>query len=117
LLSYLEQYRPKVVLLEGGRAEEDHVFLSEWYRSLTCNSITLLFDRLKKRAGISDKPVSPSVLRDTYAVRYLQGGGQPEALLKQLGLSHLASITQYQRYSKQLDERQKRKEPSVDHRS
>ena len=99
-----------------GRAQEDHLFLSEWGRPLTSNSITLLFDRIKKRAGISDKPVSPSVLRDTYAVRYLQAGGQPEALLERLGLHHPASITQHQRYCKQLGEEQKRKEPPADHR-
>ena len=93
------------------------MFLSEWYRPLMSNSITLLFGRLKKRAGISDKPVSPSVLRDTYAVRYLQVGGQAEALLKQLGLYHPASITQYQRYCKQLREERKSNEPPVDHRS
>jgi site-specific recombinase XerD len=117
LLSYLEQYRPKEVLIEGGGAEEDHLFLSEWYRPLTSNSITLLFDRLKKRAGISDKPVSPLVLRDTCAVRYLQAGGQPEALLERLGLHHLSSITQYQRLSKQLCEDQKHKVPPADHLS
>ena len=116
LLSYVERYRPKEMLVEGGRAQEDHLFLSEWSRPLTSKSITLLFDRIKKRAGISDKPVSPSVLRDTYAVRYLQAGGQPEALLERLGLHHPASITQHQRYCKQLGEEQKRKEPPADHR-
>jgi site-specific recombinase XerD len=110
LLSFLERYRPKEVLVEEGRAQEDHLFLSEWYRPLKANSITLLFDRLKKRAGISDKPVSPTVLRDTSAVRYLQAGGQPEALLERLGLHRPDSITHYQRYSKQLREEQKCKE-------
>jgi integrase/recombinase XerD len=117
LLSYLERYRPKEVLVKGGHAQEDHLFLSEWYRPLTSNSITLLFDRLRKRAGISDKPVSPSVLRDTYAVRYLQAGGQPEALLERLGLHHPASITQYQHLCKQLREDQKHRKPPADHRS
>ncbi len=65
LLSYLERDRPKEGCRQGGDVEDDHLFLSEWYRPLTSNSLTLLFDRLWKRAGISDKPVSPSVLRDT----------------------------------------------------
>lgn len=66
------------------------------------------------RGGMSEKPVSSSVLRDTYAVRYLQAGGQPEALLEQLGLYHLSSIISYQRLSKQLCEDQMRKEPPTD---
>ena len=62
LLSFLERCRPKAGCRQGGDVEDDHLFLSEWYRPLTNNSLTLLFDRLWKRAGISDKPVSPSVL-------------------------------------------------------
>jgi site-specific recombinase XerD len=53
---------------------------------------SLQFDRIRKRAGISDKPVSPSVLRDTFAVRYLQAGGTLEALRDLLGLRDLEVV-------------------------
>jgi site-specific recombinase XerD len=89
---------------QGVRVEEVPLFLSEWYQPLTINGITLLFDRLKKRAGISEKPVSPSVLRDTCAVRYLQAGGKLEALRDQLGLADLTALKRYERLSRQLSQ-------------
>jgi site-specific recombinase XerD len=96
LLSYLEQYRLKAVRGEHEGIEEDHLFLSEWYRPLTSNGITLLFDRLKKRAGMSEQPVSPSVLRDTFAVRFLQAAGESEALRAILGLRGKEALTRYE---------------------
>jgi site-specific recombinase XerD len=99
LLSYLEQHRPKGVHGEHEGIEKDHLFLSEWYRPLTINGTTLLFDRLKKRAGMSEKSVSPSVLRDTCAVRFLQAGGEPEALQALLGLRGNAALKRYEQLS------------------
>jgi site-specific recombinase XerD len=112
LLSYLEQYRPKGGCSQGKRVEEDHLFLSEWYEPLTINAITLLFDRLRKRAGIIEKPVSPSVLRDTFAVRFLQAGGTLEALRDLLGLRDLAALKRYARLSTYKSEHDQPKEPS-----
>jgi len=81
LRSYLEHARPKGIgVKDRGEVEENHLFLSEWYQPLSSNRITLLFHHLKKRAGISGKPLSPSGLRDTCAVRYLQAGGTRQAL-------------------------------------
>jgi Site-specific recombinase XerD len=90
LLSYLEQYRSKEQDSAGEstreRPEEGYLFLSERYQPLTSNAITLLFGRLKTRAGITEKRVCPSALRDTFAVRYLQSGGKLETLCEILGL-------------------------------
>jgi site-specific recombinase XerD len=110
VLSYLERDRPKEGCRQGGDVEEDHLFLSEWYRPLTSNSLTLLFDRLWKRAGISDKPVSPSVLRDTFAVRFLQAGGELDGLGSVLGLRDKAALKRYAQVSAQ-------KEPAEEHPS
>jgi integrase/recombinase XerD len=110
LLSYLERYRPKEVKDEG--VKEDHLFLSEWYRPLTDNALTLVFGRLKKRAGISEKPVSPSVLRDTFAVRYLQAGGELEALRDILGLTNVAVLKCYERLCTQKSEHEQQQEPT-----
>ncbi len=101
LLSYLERDRPKEGWRQSGDVEDDHLFLSEWYRPLTSNSLTLLFERLWKRAGISDKPVSPSVLRDTFAVRFLQTGGELDALGSVLGLRDKVALKRYARVSTQ----------------
>ena len=50
------------------------LFLSEECHPLTDNSITLLFGRLRKRAGITRKGVGPALLRDTFAMGRLQAG-------------------------------------------
>src|SRR5258707_1300672 len=50
-----------------------------------------------------------SMLRDTYAVRYLQAGGDSRALQDLLGLEDVASVKRYQHLSDQLREGQKRR--------
>jgi site-specific recombinase XerD len=112
LFSYLEWYRPK-----GGYVEEDHLFLSEWCQPLTINGIAQVLDRLKQRAGISEKPVSPSVLRDTFAVRYVQAGGVLEGLCEVLGLADVAALRRYERLSAQKSEHETPEELVEDHSS
>ena len=67
------------------RDGEDHLFLTETRRPLTPNAITQLFARLNTRAGLTEKLVSPSMLRETVAMRYVQAGGNPFALQDLLG--------------------------------
>src|SRR5438067_10403114 len=53
---YLDRYRPdEDELAEWGSADEDHLFLSETRLPLTKNGVTLLFKRIRQRAGITDK--------------------------------------------------------------
>jgi site-specific recombinase XerD len=60
LLHYLDHHRPdEQELAAWGYPGEDHVLLSETRGPLTKNGMTLLFARLKKRAGITGKRVSP----------------------------------------------------------
>jgi site-specific recombinase XerD len=77
LLCYLNHFRlVEAKETAGGGA----LFLSERNQPLTPNAVTLLFPRLSSRAGTRGKGVSPSLLRDTFAVRYLQKGGHPKTL-------------------------------------
>lgn len=76
----------------------DRLLLTERGRPLTRNSLTLFFQRLNQRAGFTRTPTRPSMLRDTYAVRFLQAGGEPSALQKQLGVADRASSSPYQRF-------------------
>jgi site-specific recombinase XerD len=87
---YLDTYRLKAV---GGMAGEELLFLSDKHQPLTRNAITLLFRRLHQRAGIAEQHISPTMLRDTFAVRYLQAGGTPSQLRKVLGLDARTPIT------------------------
>jgi site-specific recombinase XerD len=71
LETYLDPYRMRV----GKRSADDLLFLSEQLQPLTPNAITQLFHRLSMRAGITGKPIRPSMLRDTFAIHFLQEGG------------------------------------------
>ncbi len=112
LLAYLNEYRLGVTAcFERAGANEDHLFLSEAGRPLTKSAIALLFGRLRKRARIMGKHISPSLLRETFAVRYLQTGGNPRVLQELLGHTDQATITRYQHQSAQLLAEHQRKEP------
>jgi len=114
VLSYLEWYHPAGSTKSEG-IEKDHLFLSQWSGPLTSNSITLLFDRLCKRVGISDKPVTPSVLRDTFAVCFLQAGGELDELASVLGLRDTAALKRYARVGTQESQNEAQKELAEEH--
>jgi site-specific recombinase XerD len=115
LLSYLEQSRPKEGFSAGEPAQQVPLFFSETYKPLTINALTLLFGRLRKRAGIIEEQINPSLLRDTFAVRYLQAGGEPEALRAILGLTGMESVKRYEQLSIQKIENGPRKELTEEH--
>jgi site-specific recombinase XerD len=81
---------------KGGRTGEDALFFSETRHPLTVNATSLIFTRLNTRAGITGKHISPSMLRDTFAVRFLQAGVDPGVLQKLLGLEDPVSVKRYQ---------------------
>jgi site-specific recombinase XerD len=99
---YLDAYRLKAV---GGITGSEPLFLSERHQPLVPNTITLLLARLHRRAGLTEQQISPTMLRDTFAVRYLQAGGSPNQLRKVLGLDPKTPITRYQKLSEQGQER------------
>ena len=83
---------------------QDRLLLTERRHSLTRNSLTLLFKRLSQRAGFTRTPICPSMLRDTYAISFMQAGGGPAALQEQLGVAALASVKRYQHCCEQHKE-------------
>jgi site-specific recombinase XerD len=103
VLWYLKQFRPeeKVHLAER-KASEDSLFLSESGLPLTKNSIVLLFGRLRRRAGISGTPISPQILRHSFALRYLQAGGDPCDLRELLGYVGMDQVKLYLHWNDQL---------------
>jgi site-specific recombinase XerD len=80
---------------------QDRLLLTERRRPLTKGSLTGLFQRLSRRAGVIRTPICPSLLRDTYAIRFLQAGGTLAALQKQLGVADLVSLKRYQHFCEQ----------------
>lgn len=93
LYYYLDKYRPDdEELAEWGSAGEDHVFLSETRQPLTKNGVELLFKRLKERAGITGKRISPHILRHTFAMNYLLKSNDPFSLQELLGHEDLHTV-------------------------
>src|SRR5437660_277688 len=102
--TYLDQARLTPAWEPAVPEAQDRLLLTERRHPLTKNSLTLLFKRLSQRAGFTKTPVCPSMLRDTYAIRFLQAGGGLAALREQLGVAGLASAKRYQRLCEQRKE-------------
>ncbi len=116
LLHYLDRYRPDEQELEAwGSLGEDHLFLAETRKPLTKNAVTLLFARLKKRAGISGKRISPHIFRHTFAIRYLKLGRDPFSLQELLGHEDMATVKLYMHMCDEDIQEQKRKYSPGDH--
>jgi site-specific recombinase XerD len=104
--AYLEQARLTPAWEPVVPEARDRLLLTERRRPLTKNSITLLFLRLSQRAGFAREPICPSMLRDTYAIRFLRTGGELAALQEQLGVADLASVRRYQHFCEQRRQEQ-----------
>jgi integrase/recombinase XerD len=116
LLYYLDRHRPdEEELAEWGSAGEDHLFLAETRRPLTVNGVTLLFARIRKRAGITDKRISPHIFRHSFAIRYLVLGNDPFSLQELLGHEDMTTVKNYMHMNDETIQSQKRKYSPGDH--
>jgi len=108
LRSYLKQMEPTTKRgLSRRHAGGDPLFGSKGRQPLTRNGVTMVFARFRKRAGISNTTMSPQVLRHSFALRYLQAGGNPRGLQELLGYEGMAPVRQYLRWQDQLFHNQK----------
>ena len=116
LLYYLDQYRPdEAELAEWGSSGEDHLFLSETRQPMTTNGMEMLFKRLRERAGITGKRISPHILRHTFAMNYLLKSNDPFSLQELLGHEDLTTVLNYIHMNDTIVQEQKRKFSPGDH--
>jgi integrase/recombinase XerD len=116
LAYYLDKHRPgEEELAEWGSAGENHLFLSETRQALTKNGMEMLFKRLKKRAGIQGKRVSPHIFRHTFAMNYLIKSNDPFSLQELLGHEDLTTVLNYIHMNDTVLQEQKRKYSPGDH--
>ncbi len=116
LLHYLDRHRPdEKELAEWDSAGEDHLFLSETRTPLTKNGVEMLFKRVRERAGITYKRISPHILRHTFAIRYLVLGNDPFSLQELLGHEDMATVKLYMHMNDTTIQAQKRKYSPGDH--
>jgi site-specific recombinase XerD len=99
---YLDQHRLSGGSLDGEQrgVSDKPLFLLETGNGLTENGIMLLFGRLRRRAGLTREEIGPTLVRDSFAVRYLQAGGDLFTLRDRLGQMESAAVTRYLRKSK-----------------
>ena len=103
LRAYLKQMEPTTKSgLARRRSGGDPLFGSKEKQPLTRNGVTMVFARFRTRAGLSDTPMSPQVLRHSFALRYLQAGGNPRGLQTLMGYGGMAPIRQYLHWHDQL---------------
>jgi site-specific recombinase XerD len=113
---YLDKHRPdEKELAEWGSAGEDHLFLSETRQPLTKNGMEMLFKRLKARAGIVGKRISPHIFRHTFAMNYLIKSNDPFSLQELLGHEDLTTVLNYIHMNDTILQEQKRKYSPGDH--
>jgi site-specific recombinase XerD len=113
---YLDKHRPgEEELAEWGSTGEDHLFLSETRQPLTKNGMEMLFKRLKARAGIAGKRISPHILRHTFAMNYLIKSNDPFSLQELLGHEDLTTVLNYIHMNDTILQEQKRKYSPGDH--
>ncbi|GAC1646566.1 MAG: hypothetical protein NVS4B9_38480 [Ktedonobacteraceae bacterium] len=111
LRSYLRKTDPTTKSgLVSRKAGGDPLFGSKGKQPLTKNGVTMVFARFRKRAGISDTAISPQILRHSFALRYLQAGGNPQGLQELVGYEGMAPVRQYLRWHNQLFHDQMQKE-------
>ena len=107
LRAYLDGYRLRGNNGKLGDVGQEPLFLSEAGHPLTKSCVTLLFSRLRQRAGITRQGITASLLRESFALRYLQAGGTLSVLQEILGVKEKAAMTRYQHFLDQLCEDQK----------
>jgi integrase/recombinase XerD len=116
LLHYLDRHRPnQEELAKWGNAAEDHLFLSETRLPLSRNGVTLLFKRIKERADITNKRISPHIFRHSFAIRYLVLGNDPFSLQELLGHEDMTTVKNYMHMNDETIQSQKRKYSPGDH--
>jgi integrase/recombinase XerD len=75
----------------------------------------MLFKRLKQRAGLAGKRISPHILRHTFAMNYLVKSNDPFSLQELLGHEDLATVQNYMHMNDETIQAQKRKYSPGDH--
>jgi site-specific recombinase XerD len=90
---------------ESHEENERHVFLNRYGKPLTDSGIAQTIADIGKRAGLSGVRVSPHTFRHTYAVMYLDNGGDVYKLSRTLGHSEIGTTEEYLKNFKSRDAR------------
>lgn len=97
LHEYITKHRPYLAALGSGMGSKktDPVFISYKGEALTGRAVGRLFETLRKRAGIDDKPVRSHQGRRFMATTQLAAGRSPLDVQRQMGHSTLTMTNRY----------------------
>ncbi len=109
---YVEQHRVsgRQGWMEQAGRSDTPLFLSKTGHALTENGVVSVFGRLKRRARLTREEIGPTLVRDSFAVRYLQAGGDVFTLRDLLGHQESAIVKHFLRMS---NERTKNEKPKA----
>ena len=72
-----------------------HLFLTEQGKALTSRAIQLVFKRLGKKIHLDGVRLSPHTLRHSFALAYIENGGDPFSLQRILGHTNQETTSKY----------------------
>ncbi len=87
--------------MEQGGVGEKPLFLSETGHELTENGVVSVFGCLRERAGFTREDIGPTLVRDSFALRYLQAGGDVFTLRDRLRHQESAVVKHFLQRSEQ----------------
>ena len=96
LNTYIQYWRG-----EPTHQDDEHVFLGAFGNPMQPSTVQVMFDRLKKISGITDKRVSAHTCRHWFAVNCIKNGMPSTALQALLGHEQLEMINTYVRLAEQ----------------
>lgn len=85
--------------------EQGYVFINRFGKELTVNCLEQIVRRLGERAQIEGVRCSPHTFRHTFAVRYLEAGGDVYKLSRLMGHTELRMTENYLKAAKQREAR------------
>jgi len=71
------------------------LFLTEKGKPLTSRAIQLVFKRLDKKINLDGVRISPHIMRHSFALAYIENGGDPFSLQRILGHSSQETTSKY----------------------
>ena len=72
-----------------------YLFLTEQGKPLTSRAIQLVFKRLHKKIDLDGVRLSPHTLRHSFALAYIENGGDPFSLQRILGHTNQETTSKY----------------------